>query len=67
MPYYPISNRKTKTKKIAKTTTKEHSRQCIDKSPAKSSSYTKESIREVTVKLMALMKAKRECKTAPAQ
>lgn len=65
MPYYPTSNRKTKTQRPAKSATKAHSRQLVEKSQ-KAQSFTKENIREVTLKLMALMKAKRECTSAPA-
>lgn len=60
MPYYPISTRKAKTTRPSKNSTKTHSRECVAQ-PAKVQNYSKESIRAVTLKLMALMKAKREC------
>ncbi len=67
MPYYPSSNRKSKATKSSRNTSKAHSRECVVKQPVKSQSYSKETIREVTIKLMALMKAKRECQPLAAE
>jgi len=60
MPYYSTNSRKS-TSKSSKSPRRTHSRECMIEKAQPKSSRSKESIREVTLKLMALMKAKREC------
>lgn len=65
MPHYSTT-RKTRTSQSAKSVRRDHSRECMAKQVTRKTDRSKESIREVTLKLMALMKAKREC-TSPAR
>ena len=60
MPYYSAGTRKVKTSRESRQGAKAHSRPIMNEPPT-SKNHSKESIREVTLKLMALMKAKREC------
>jgi hypothetical protein len=62
MPYYSTNSRKTSSKS-SKSPRRTHSRECVAEKVQSKSSRSKESIREVTLKLMALMKQKRECDT----
>ncbi|MDQ7824112.1 MAG: hypothetical protein RDV48_15025 [Candidatus Eremiobacteraeota bacterium] len=63
MPYYGSGSRKTaQGSRNSGSTRKNHRREClVDQS--RKTDHSKETIREVTLKLMAMMKAKRECQT----
>lgn len=67
MPYYSTSSRKTQTSSSSKNNARPraaHSRDRMAEKDLRKGADSKESIREVTVKLMAMMKAKRECKSS---
>jgi hypothetical protein len=65
MPYYSSASSRKPSSRSAKSTKRAHSRECLAQSISSQDGRPKESIREVTLKLMALMKAKRE--TTPSR